>query len=63
MRGVRIFLLRSILAAAFAWIIGRIFFPSVSTLTLAGFAVALLVAAYLFEHTKRKDPGGTHGNP
>jgi len=63
MRGLRIFLVRLALAAIFAWIIGHIFFQSASKLVLAAFAVALLLAAYLFELTKKRDPGGNHGNP
>lgn len=62
MRGARIFLVRSILAAVFALVIGRIFFQEASTFVLAAFAAGLLLAAYLFEYTKKKDPGGNHGN-
>lgn len=63
MRGLRIFLVRAILAAVFAVIIGRIFFQGASMLTLAAFAAALLLAAYLFEYSKTKESGGNHGNP
>jgi hypothetical protein len=63
MRGLYVFLMRAVLAAVFAFVIGRIFFPGASPLRVAALAAALLALAYLFEYTKRKDRGGTHGKP
>jgi hypothetical protein len=63
MRGLYLFLMRSVLAAVFAFAICRIFFPGASPLRVTALAAAMLVLAYLFEYTKRKDRGGTHGNP
>jgi hypothetical protein len=63
MRGLSLFLVRSVLAAVFAFVICRIFFPGASPLRVTALAAALLVLAYLFEYAKRKDRGGTHGKP
>jgi hypothetical protein len=63
MRGVYLFLMRLILAAVFAFILCRIFFPGASPIRVSALAAALLGLAYIFEYTKRKDRGGTHGKP
>jgi len=63
MRGLSLFLARSLLAAAFAFVIGRVFFPGATTFRITALAAALLALAYLFEYAKRKDRGGTHGKP
>jgi len=63
MRGAYLFVVRSALAAVFAFVISRIFFPGASPLRVTALAAAMLVLAYLFEYTKRKDRGGTHGKP
>jgi len=63
MRALSLFLMRAILAAVFAFVIGCIFFPGASPFHLTALGAALLALAYLFEYTKRKDRGGTHGKP
>jgi hypothetical protein len=63
MRGLPLFFVRSLLAAAFAFFLCRIFFPGASPFRVAALAVALLAMAYLFEYTKKKDRGGSHGKP
>jgi hypothetical protein len=55
--------MRLILAAVFAFILCRIFFPGASPIRVSALAAALLGLAYIFEYTKRKDRGGTHGKP
>ena len=63
MRRLYLFLMRSVLAVVFAVVLCRIFFPGAASVRVAALAAALLALAYLFEYTKRKDRGGTHGKP
>jgi hypothetical protein len=56
-----VLLLRLILAVLLAFLIGRFFFPGASIFKILGFAAIMLVLAYLFEYTRKKDKGGKDG--
>lgn len=56
-----VLLLRLILAVLLAFLIGRFFFPGASIFKISGFAAIMLVLAYLFEYTRKKDKGGKDG--
>jgi hypothetical protein len=57
-----IFLMRLVLALVLAFFISRIFFHGASIPHVIALAAAMFFLAYLFEQTKRKHRGGTHGN-
>jgi uncharacterized protein YacL len=54
--------MRLVLALVLAFFISHIFFHGASILRVIVLAVAMFFLAYLFEHTKKKDRGGIHGN-
>lgn len=52
-----ILLIRAILSAAFAVVLGRVFFPDANPVAFAGLGIFLLGAAYLAEYLRnRKGP-------
>lgn len=56
-----VLLLRLILAVLLAFLIGRFFFSGTSMFNILGLAAIMLVLAYLFEYTRKKDKGGKNG--
>jgi len=61
MGGFTLFIVRAMLAAIFAFLIGRFFFQGTPVLKVSILAVVLLGLAYLFEYTKKRDSGGQNG--
>ncbi len=56
-----VFLIRLIVSIMLAFLIGRLFFQGASMLKIFGLAAIMLVLAYLFEFTRRKDREGQNG--
>jgi len=61
MGGLIIFLIRAVLSAMLAVLIGRFFFQSTALPKIILLAVVMLGLAYLFEYTKKRDSGGEYG--
>ena len=61
MGGFTLFIIRAMLAAAFAVLIGRFFFQGTPVIKVTLLATVLLGLAYLFEYTKKRDSGGQNG--
>lgn len=58
MTSFRRLLLRVFLSFVLAFILARIFFQGASITKMFMLALALLIFAYLFEYTRKKDEGG-----
>jgi hypothetical protein len=50
-----IFLIRLVVSVILAFLICRLFFQGASIVKILAFAAVMLILAYLFEFTKRKD--------
>ena len=50
-----IFLIRLVVSVILAFLISRLFFQGASMVKILGFAAIMLILAYLFEFTRRKD--------
>jgi hypothetical protein len=61
MRPLNIFFIRLIISVFLAFFIGRLFFHEMSIIKMFGLAAVMLVMAYLFEHTRKRDKGGKDG--
>ncbi|MFH1489071.1 MAG: hypothetical protein ABII06_09215 [Pseudomonadota bacterium] len=61
MGGFTLFIIRAMLAAVFAVLIGRFFFQGTPVIKVTLLALVLLGLAYLFEYTKKRDSGGQNG--
>ncbi|MBW1774722.1 MAG: hypothetical protein JRJ51_10975 [Deltaproteobacteria bacterium] len=57
-----VFILRIILAILLAFVIGRFFFESMTVIKVGLLAGVMLVFAYLFEYTKKRDRGNKNGS-
>ena len=56
-----VFLIRLVVSVILAFLISRLFFQGASIVKILGFAAIMLVLAYLFEFTRRKDRKGQNG--
>ena len=56
-----IFLIRLVVSIIVAFLITRLFFQGASMVKILGLAAVMLILAYLFEFTKRKDKKGQNG--
>jgi uncharacterized membrane protein YuzA (DUF378 family) len=56
-----VFLIRLVVSIMLAFLISRLFFQGAAIYKIFGLAAILLVLAYLFEFTKRKDREGQNG--
>ena len=56
-----IFLIRLVVSIIVAFLISRLFFQGASMVKILGLAAVMLILAYLFEFTKRKDKKGQNG--
>lgn len=61
MKSIYTFLIRVVLSGVLAVIIGHFFFKDITNTRTLGLAFVLLVLAYLFEYTKKRDGGKTDG--
>lgn len=61
MGGFEVFVIRLVLAVAFAALASRMFFKTVNVWGVGAFALALLGFAYLSAYLRQKDKGGKHG--
>ena len=59
MKDFRRLLVRIFLSLILAFVLTRIFFQGASTIKTLMLALALLVFAYLFEFTRKRDEGGS----
>lgn len=50
-----IFLIRLVVSVVLAFLISRLFFQGTSLVKILGLAAIMLILAYLFEYTRRKD--------
>jgi len=57
-----VFILRIILAILLAFVIGRFFFENMTVIKVGLLAGVMLVFAYLFEYTKKRDRGKHDGS-
>ena len=57
-----VFILRIILAILLAFVIGRFFFENMTVIKVGLLAGVMLVFAYLFEYTKKRDRGNKNGS-
>ena len=57
-----VFLVRIILAIMLAFVIGRFFFDEITVIKVGLLAGVMLVFAYLFEYTKKRDRGNKNGS-
>ena len=57
-----VFILRIILAILLAFVIGRFFFEQMTVIKVGLLAGVMLVFAYLFEYTKKRDRGNQNGS-
>jgi maltodextrin utilization protein YvdJ len=58
MKTLHTFLVRLILSLIFAYIVGLVFFKGVQLIKVMGLAGVMLVLAYLFEYTKKREGNG-----
>ncbi|MGD8982852.1 MAG: hypothetical protein PVI53_02450 [Desulfobacteraceae bacterium] len=56
-----IFLIRMVVSIMLAFLISRFFFQGASMVKILGLAAIMLILAYLFEFTKRKERKGQNG--
>jgi hypothetical protein len=56
-----IFLIRLVVSVVLAFLISRLFFQGASLVKILGLAAIMLILAYLFEYTRRKDRKGQNG--
>jgi FtsH-binding integral membrane protein len=56
-----IFLIRLVVSVVVAFLISRLFFQSASAPKILGLAGIMLILAYLFEFTRRKERNGQNG--
>ena len=56
-----IFLIRMVVSIILAFLISRFFFQGASMVKVLGLAAIMLILAYLFEFTKRKERKGQNG--
>jgi uncharacterized membrane protein YuzA (DUF378 family) len=56
-----VFVIRLVVSIIVAFLISRLFFQGASIYKICGLAAIMLVLAYLFEFTKRKDKEGQNG--
>jgi hypothetical protein len=56
-----IFLIRLVVSVVLAFLISRLFFQGTSLVKILGLAAIMLILAYLFEYTRRKDRKGQNG--
>ena len=56
-----IFVVRLVVSVILAFLISRIFFQSASMPKILGLAAIMLILAYLFEFTRRKERNGQNG--
>jgi len=56
-----VFLIRLGVSIILAFLLGRFFFQGASLYKILGLAAIMLILAYLFEFTKRKDREGQNG--
>ena len=56
-----IFLIRMVVSIILAFLISRFFFQGASMVKILGLAAIMLILAYLFEFTKRKERKGQNG--
>lgn len=56
-----VFLIRLVVSIILAFLIGRLFFQGASMYKIFGLAAIMLVLAYLFQFTRRKDREGQNG--
>jgi hypothetical protein len=56
-----IFLIRLVVSVILAFLISRFFFQGASMVKILGLAAIMLILAYLFEFTKRKERKGQNG--
>ena len=56
-----IFLIRLVVSIVLAFLISRLFFQGASLVKILGLAAIMLILAYLFEYTRRKDRKGQNG--
>ena len=61
MKAFSVFLIRLVVSIMLAFLISRFFFQGASMYKILGLAAIMLVLAYLFEFTKRKDREGQNG--
>ncbi len=61
MGGLSTFFLRLVLSIILALLIGRAFFKGDFLLKVIALAGVMLVLAYLFEYTRKKEKGGQNG--
>ena len=57
-----VFILRIVLAILLAFVIGRFFFENMTVIKVGLLAGVMLVFAYLFEYTKKRDRGNKNGS-
>jgi hypothetical protein len=55
------FIIRLVVSVILAFLIGRLFFQGASMVKILGFAAIMLMLAYLFEFTRRKEKKGQNG--
>ncbi len=63
MRHVTTFILRLVLSVLLAGIISWLFFKSIQPLKTSILAIIMLILAYLFEYTKKRDGMKDDGGP
>lgn len=56
-----VFIIRLVVSIILAFLIGRLFFHGASVYKILGLAAIMLVLAYLFQFTRRKDREGQNG--
>jgi uncharacterized membrane protein YuzA (DUF378 family) len=56
-----VFIIRLVVSIILAFLIGRLFFQGASVYKILGLAAIMLVLAYLFQFTRRKDREGQNG--
>ena len=56
-----VFLIRLVVSIILAFLIGRLFFQGAPMYKIFGLAAIMLVLAYLFQFTRRKDREGQNG--
>jgi hypothetical protein len=56
-----VFLIRLVVSVMLAFLISRFFFQGASVVKILGLAAIMLMLAYLFEFTKRKERKGQNG--
>jgi len=57
-----VLLIRAALSLFLALLISRFFFQGGGWVKTIGLAAIMFILAYLFEYTRKRDKGGSHGN-